>query len=181
MKHILFGLALACLGNVSAEGLELEVGAATHHWVSKGLQEDNQLLGVGYKYWEAATFINSFGDRSYSAGYRWALSKSFSVSTGVLHGYSDNADWFPLTIDEEVIFVTLNAETPTQSVLNMRVRLLGEATVVSVVIRPPGKETPSIKTKPEPAAIGPNAAAGGYRTIADWPAKPPQKYQSPNR
>lgn len=155
------------IGNVCADGFELEVGAATHHWVSTDLYENNRLIGTGYNRWEAATFINSFGDRSYSASYRWPLFWAFSLSGGIIHGYGENADWFPVTLDDEVIFVTLNAETRASSVLNLRLRVLGEATMVSVVIRPPEKSATTIR--PEPAVTDPNASADEHRTNVGWP------------
>ncbi|WP_108126954.1 hypothetical protein [Saccharospirillum mangrovi] len=120
-----------------ADGLEIELGVATHHWVSEGLYEDNRLVGTGYKRWEASTFINSFGDRSYSGSYRWDLFRGLSVSSGIIHGYGVNATWFPMRIDDEVVFVSLNAETFMQAPVNLRLRVLGEATILSLVVRPP--------------------------------------------
>jgi len=142
MQHVSCGLWLLCLSTaVAAEvqqtKFELELSLTTHHWVSEGLYEDNQLIGLGVKGWEVASFINSFGDRSYSAGRRWQLTQYISFSAGVIHGYGDNSQWFPLTVKDEVIYLTLNAETQSESALNLRLRQLGEATMVSLVIRPP--------------------------------------------
>ncbi|PTY37224.1 hypothetical protein BGP77_08140 [Saccharospirillum sp. MSK14-1] len=122
-----------------AEDVEVEVGLVTHHWISDDLNDENRLVGAGYKNWELSTFVNSFGDRSYSAGYRWHLSRSFSVSSGVIHGYGENADWFPVTLDDEVIYLIVNAEPPVDGPLGLRLRLMGEATVVSLVLRPRNK------------------------------------------
>lgn len=127
-------------GSAAADKFEIEIGLTTHHWVSDDLYEDNQLIGAGYRGWELATFVNSFGDRSYSAGYRWRLSRSFSLSSGVIHGYGDNANWFPVRFDEEVIYLIFNAEPPLDEPLSLRLRVMGEATLVSVVVRPPGNK-----------------------------------------
>lgn len=137
--------ALLCLMLISrfaeADKFEIEMGLTTHHWVTEGLYENNQLVGAGFKNWELGTFVNSFGDRSYSAGYRWRLSRSFSLSTGVMHGYGDNAKWFPFRVNDEVIYVVFNAEPPVDGPLSLRLRVMGEATLVSVVVRPlPGKK-----------------------------------------
>lgn len=133
---------LATLNRPVADGFELEMGLATHHWISKDMYEDNRLIGAGYKRWEFSTFVNSFGDRSYSAGRRWDLFRGLSLSAGMIHGYGDNAYWFPLRIEEEVIFVSLNAEPPVEMPLSFRLRVLGEATLVSAVLRPSTKRSP---------------------------------------
>ncbi len=122
-----------------ADDFEIEMGLATHHWISTGLYEDNQLIGTGYHNWEIATFVNSFGDRSYSAGYRWNWPGWLSLSTGVIHGYRENSNWFPLRVDDEIIYVVLNAEPKFDGPLGVRLRVLGEATMLSVVVRPIGK------------------------------------------
>lgn len=197
----------AIVGAVAADGFELEVGAITHHWVSKDMNEDNHLIGAGYQRWELSSFINSFGDRSYSASYRWPLpARAFSFSTGVIHGYGESADWFPMHHNGEVLFVTFNVETLAESKVNLRLRLMGDATLLSVVLRPFGPSSNTSKasakaqsgwlTLPPQAfqcadaqwvvsdsarhATDPDATAAGYQTIDGWPTKRPPKCQSRN-
>lgn len=133
-------LVLVSRTEAQADGFEIEVGVATHHWVSEDLQDDNQLVGAGYRRWELSTFINSFDDRSYSVSYRWELFWGFSLSTGIIHGYGDNADWFPVRIDDEVIFISANIEPMLDAPLSLRLRVMGEATMVSMVARLPQRK-----------------------------------------
>lgn len=142
-----------------ADDFEIEMGLATHHWVSEDLFEDNQLVGAGYHGWEMATFVNSFGDRSYSAGYRWDWPGWLSLSSGVIHGYGENANWFPFRVDEEVIYVVFNIEPKISGPLSARLRIMGEATMVSVVVRPVGKRTAPLSKRPlEPKTTTPAVA-----------------------
>ena len=103
--------------------------------------------------------MNSFGDRSYSAGYRWQWPGWLSLSSGVIHGYGENSDWFPLRIDEEIIYVVFNVEPKLEGPLGMRLRLMGEATMLSVVVRPVGARKTIAATRPsEPETTAPTLA-----------------------
>lgn len=146
----LFLIALPFSNQSVADDFEIEMGLATHHWVSDDLYEDNQLIGAGYHGWELATFVNSFGDRSYSAGYRWNGPGWLSVSSGLIHGYGENSNWFPLRVDEEVIYVVLNIEPTTNGPIGARLRVMGEATMLSVVVRPVGARRSLAWNRPPP-------------------------------
>jgi hypothetical protein len=89
-----FIIALFLIGSASADGLELEFSLMTAHLVTSGMNNNNALIGLSYDNWEASTFINSCGDRSYSASRRFHLNHGFSVSAGAIHGYGDNAKFF---------------------------------------------------------------------------------------
>lgn len=55
--------------------------------------QDHQFFGVEYQNWVAATFINSFRDRTYALGYdfNWQYSEkvSYGVIAGMTYGYDD--------------------------------------------------------------------------------------------
>lgn len=129
MRIILILLMLSC-----ANAEELEIGLVTHHWVTKGMNEDNRLVGVHYKGIEAASFINSFGDQSYLLGGRIDLPYNFSLSGGFIDGYGSNSKWFPVRIDDTVVYGSINYTLPVTEHVGVRFRQMGKLGMISLVI-----------------------------------------------
>jgi len=129
-----FIIALFLIGSASADGLELEFSLMTAHLVTSGMNNNNALIGLSYDNWEASTFINSYGDRSYSASRRFHLNHGFSVSAGAIHGYGDNAKFFYARVDEAFLFASVNYDIPVNDHFGLRARLMGRAIVFNIVL-----------------------------------------------
>lgn len=130
MRLLLILLALSA----PVTAAELELGAWTTHLISEQVNNDNRLMGVEWRGIEAATFINSFDDRSYALGYRFTAPGPFSVSVGLIDGYGENSKFFPITHSEVVAYVSLNATVPLSDHVAVRARVMGEVVMVSGVL-----------------------------------------------
>lgn len=106
MKTLIFCAFIAI--SMATQAAELEFGLITHHWKTRGLNENNHLVGVEWRGVEASTFVNSYEDRSYSLGYRFEIGLGWSVSVGAIHGYGENAKWFPIRAREMVFYPMIN-------------------------------------------------------------------------
>lgn len=131
MKRIVFVL-LALVGSVSA--FELEFGLATHHWISEGVNNDNELIGIHWRGIEVGTMLNSYRDRSYILGYRFDLGGGFSLSVGTIHGYRDNAKVYPVRIKQTVFYPSFNYTQRIHDQFSIRVRQMAEVTMISGVV-----------------------------------------------
>ena len=125
-------LMLAMCGSLAAA--ELELGAYTTHMISDHVNNDNRLIGVEWRGIEAATFINSFNDRSYALGYRINAPGPFSVSVGAIEGYGENSKFFPITHSAVVAYLSVNLTVPLSDHVALRGRVMGEVVMVSGVL-----------------------------------------------
>ena len=129
-------LMLALIGSVAADkGIEVEIGAFTHHWVSEGVNNDTGLVAVSYRGFEVGTMRNSFGDRSYIAGYRFDLRRGFSLSVGAIYGYGENSIAYPVRFGETVMYPAVNYTHRLTDHLSIRARQMAEVTLISAVIQ----------------------------------------------
>lgn len=143
MKNKMLGIALLVvfiiLGvlNKDAQAAELELGAWTTHMISDNntINNDNRLVGVSYKGFEAATFINSFEDRSFALGYRIELPSIFSVSMGIIEGYGENSKHFPVRQSHTVFYASANATVEVMDHFAVRGRVMGEVFMMSGVVK----------------------------------------------
>lgn len=132
--RVLALMVVLCGSVVADKGLEVEIGLMTHHWISKGVNNDTELVGVHYRGFEVGTMRNSFGDRSYIAGYRFDLSEGWSLSVGAIHGYGDNAKVYTVRFGETVLYPSINYTHRLSDHLSIRVRQMAEVSLVGVVV-----------------------------------------------
>ena len=69
---------------------------SVYHWDrDRDRNESNNFLGYAHDRWTVGTFKNSFGDRSYLAGYHWPIIERVSVTAFGAIGY-DEAPIMPM-------------------------------------------------------------------------------------
>lgn len=74
------------------KGIVLTYTGRTYHLSSRDRNEDNQIMGIGYKGFEVSTMINSFYSRSYMFSYqkKWPVNNwvDLGFRLGGITGYS---------------------------------------------------------------------------------------------
>lgn len=133
--RVLALMVVLCGSVVADKGVEVEIGAFTHHWISEDVNNDTELVGVYYRGFELGTMRNSFGDRSFIAGYRFELRHGFSVSVGGIYGYGENSKVYAIRFDEVVMYPSINYTHHLTDHLSIRARQMAEVSLVSFTIQ----------------------------------------------
>ncbi|WP_242065835.1 hypothetical protein [Moritella sp. F3] len=94
------------------KGIVLTYTGRTYHLTSRNKNENNQIMGIGYKGFEASTMINSFYNRSYILSYhkKWPLNNwaDLGFRLGGMTGYTKDNNNIQLFGVTPIISPTIN-------------------------------------------------------------------------